>query len=498
MKTKNIILGTFAALAMVSCEDYTVHNFGEASDLWQPTEVNNYEFTLTANDYDNIAKNAQNQTLAENIDCTEELKSVASKKALTGNISAQDYLPAILPSLLGSKYYAATAGTTVTLHYTQELVKDSIINGSGYNKVIASKVSKGEYLIVPTGTDSVLTSTKGDGEYGYLYPTAITRLTATSIAADEVSNVALWNISGDEDGFYLQNQADVYAYLDDTHASFQFVEDLGDLDEIDDATWAITKNADGTYAIQNVGKQKTMWYSTQYKSAGAYSERNDVMLDVELYKSGSVSTTIQVTYTEDATIKFTAEKNEETGEIEWNANGAYLNQVLLDMNSTDPEAIYDYYGWSIEFVGGIGDLSYVWNASSSYGLRASAYKSGTYYATDAWIISPVMNLKKAKNPVFTFEQAQKYAGTPLSDYLQVWVSTDYKSRGDQPNAAWTNVTDKVTGEWPDGSSWDYMPMQLDLSAYAGMNNVVVAFRYISTDAVAATWEVKNVLCKEAE
>ena len=114
-----------------------------------------------------------------------------------------------------------------------------------------------------------------------------------------------------------------------------------------------------------------------------------------------------------------------------------------------------------------------------------------------------MNFKKAKSPLFAFQQAQKYAGTPVTDYLQVWVSTDYAGRGQRAAAHWTNVTDQVAGTWPDGSSWDFSDMKLDLSAYAGETNVVVAFLYISTETtdeatgVAATWEVKNVRCAEA-
>ena len=172
---------------------------------------------------------------------------------------------------------------------------------------------------------------------------------------------------------------------------------------------------------------------------------------------------------------------------------------LLGGNSlTDMDAVYQATGWSVEYKGSIGDLTYVWRYDSQYGLRASAFKSSTYYPTDAWAISPAMNLKKAVKPIFTFEQAQKYAGSPVQDYLQVWVSTDFAGRGGLESATWTNVTDLVEGTWPDGSDWTYYPMSIDMSQFAGNKNVCVAFRYISTDAVAATWEVKNVVCREAE
>ena len=86
----------------------------------------------------------------------------------------------------------------------------------------------------------------------------------------------------------------------------------------------------------------------------------------------------------------------------------------------------------------------------------------------------------------------------MTDFLKIYVSTDYAGRGHRADATWTEVTMEAEGTWPDGSSWDYSDMKLDLSAYAGQTNVVVGFRYISTESIAATWEVKNVRCAEAE
>lgn len=195
---------------------------------------------------------------------------------------------------------------------------------------------------------------------------------------------------------------------------------------------------------------------------------------------------------EKATVTYTLDEDG------WAAKADYLNQGLTALNSTDATAIKEAYGWNIECVGGIGDLTYVWSATTSYGLKASAFANNTRYTTDAWAISPVMNFKKAKNPVLTFEEAQKYAGTPLSDYLQVWVGTHYDAEAGKASAEWTNVTDKLEGERPDGSNWNFSTVTLDLSAYASQSNVVVAFRYVSNETYAATWEFKNIVCKEKE
>ena len=201
---------------------------------------------------------------------------------------------------------------------------------------------------------------------------------------------------------------------------------------------------------------------------------------------------IKTTNVEKAVVTYTLDEDG------WAAKADYLNQALTALNSTDAAEINAAYGWTIENVGSIGDLTYVWSASTSYGMKASAFANSTRYVTDAWAISPVMNFKKAKNPVLYYDEAQKYAGEVLADYLQVWVSTDYSPETGQAAAHWTNVTDQLIGERSDGSTWNYYPIFLDLSAYAGQRSVAIAFRYVSNETYAATWEFKNIVCKEAE
>ncbi len=231
-----------------------------------------------------------------------------------------------------------------------------------------------------------------------------------------------------------------------------------------------------------------------------YAEKDKAVAIV--YNNGKANVAAEYTY--DGT-QWQKTTNQEQGSVTytldedgWNAKGDYLNQALTTIASTDANAIHEAYGWNIEYVGSIGELTYVWSATTSYGMKASAYANSTRYVTDAWAISPSMNFKKAKAPVLTFEEAQKYAGENLADYLQVWVSTDYAAEAGQAAAHWTNVTDKLEGERSDGSTWDFFPISLDLTAYAGQTNVVVAFRYVSNENYAATWEFKNIVCKEAE
>ena len=126
-------------------------------------------------------------------------------------------------------------------------------------------------------------------------------------------------------------------------------------------------------------------------------------------------------------------------------------------------------------------LSYVWAQDSKYGMKASAYVSGTRYETDSWLVSPALSL--ANGGTMAFSQAQRYAASGCTD-LHIMVSSTY-SGGDIDVSQWTEVT---PSQWPDGSSWTYV----DCTATLPAGTKYVAFRYTSTTSTAATWEIKTV------
>lgn len=128
-----------------------------------------------------------------------------------------------------------------------------------------------------------------------------------------------------------------------------------------------------------------------------------------------------------------------------------------------------------------GDLTYVWkHESGQYGtyMKASGYK-GSAVASESWLISPAISLAGATKPAVSFDHCHKFAGTP-SEELTLWVS-------ENDGADWTQLAISTYGS---NSDYSFVTNTTDLTTYVG-KTVKIAFKYISTTANAATWEVNN-------
>lgn len=127
-------------------------------------------------------------------------------------------------------------------------------------------------------------------------------------------------------------------------------------------------------------------------------------------------------------------------------------------------------------------LSYVWSFASGYGMKASGYVNKTNYASESWLVSPVLDLTNATNCSISFQQAANFFKS--QDNLKAAVSVKVKAADD---ADWTTLD--VT-PWPEGTSWTFIGSTADLKAFDG-KQVQIAFVYTSTADVAGTWEVKD-------
>ena len=126
----------------------------------------------------------------------------------------------------------------------------------------------------------------------------------------------------------------------------------------------------------------------------------------------------------------------------------------------------------------LGGLDFVWAQSSQYGMKATGYANSTNHATEAWLISPAIDLSAVEAATLSFSHARRYG-----DNSQLSV----KAKAGE--GAWADLS---VSAWPDGSNWTFIDATADLASYVGQAGVQIAFVYTSTAEGGATWEIKSV------
>lgn len=132
--------------------------------------------------------------------------------------------------------------------------------------------------------------------------------------------------------------------------------------------------------------------------------------------------------------------------------------------------------------------SYVWKHDAGtttggtpyYSMKASAFISGAK-ASESWLISPEVDLSTATTATLSFMHIINHAGD-MKTQQTLWVT-------ETSTENWQQV---AIPNYPAGNNWDKVSSgNIDLSAYTG-KKIKFAFKYVSTTAAAATWEVYDV------
>ena len=219
---------------------------------------------------------------------------------------------------------------------------------------------------------------------------------------------------------------------------------------------------------------------------------------------------------EDAyTVVYVATKEGAYNAIEFIYDGATFVENLGMSQTTTTFSLSDVWGSTIYYkqaIMGEGQgkltiqdvnvsepLTYVWYYSAAYGMCASAYKDGASHDSESWLVTPQIDLTRAKTPQFSFDQAFNKAPN-FTEECAVLVSTNYS--GDVTACEWTqlewNTNEDGTLNVPGGTSWVFQPSGFfDMSEYVGQK-INIAFRYTTSGGVSGTWEIKNLLLSEPE
>lgn len=244
------------------------------------------------------------------------------------------------------------------------------VKGSKSNAASSSAVSAGQVLLLVQNGDKyyALDKIKDNGKtYGYSGYDEVT-VTNGTVSDDDFTANAL-TLEAAEGGFYVKNTEGRYLY-NTGYASFSFADAVAD--DPTGYVWTFT-NVGTTVLMKNVAKGSTAAYSTQYSSIGAYADS----------KLSSYELTSFIT-------------------------------------STQPE------GYSFVDVN-IGDLSYVWSLTSSYGFKASAYANKTNNEAESWLVGPEVDLTNATGAtVLTLDLAANFFnGSAVTECFNAFVTTDY-------------------------------------------------------------------------
>ena len=139
-------------------------------------------------------------------------------------------------------------------------------------------------------------------------------------------------------------------------------------------------------------------------------------------------------------------------------------------------------GWTIQNVnnGGLENV-WSWKTYNDKGyLNGSGYNNGAV-ATEAYAISPVINLAGTTAPSLSFMHAAKFQ-TTLKELCGVYARVS-------GTTAWTKLSIPT---WPDAGAWTFVSSgNVSLQAFAG-KQIEIAFKYGSSAAGADTWEIKNL------
>ncbi|MCF6133153.1 T9SS-dependent choice-of-anchor J family protein [Flavobacterium wongokense] len=133
-----------------------------------------------------------------------------------------------------------------------------------------------------------------------------------------------------------------------------------------------------------------------------------------------------------------------------------------------------------------------WHFSSSYGAVCSGYTAGQNYENEDWFVSPAMNLAQINNVKLTFNHTRGSANVLNAGVAEGWykVFATANFTGNPATTQWTELTgfnQNIPTAWQYVSSGD-----LIIPEAAKSENSRIAFRYLSSAVVSATWEIKNV------
>ena len=474
------ILG-LASLGMVSCADwYTTHQLPEPGTAITTQEV--FTYTLTDKDYDTISRNPAIIAYAHEIDNTD-----------TTLVATDSVIYKALVRLGGTRCFESDehAGYFLPIFLKENFLGASMPDNEGSTfKVTYNVFNQMPAYLKAFDNMKEYTLRAGDyAEFGsnnnWLTKEHLTISNFSSLMADNFEDaqtnekyIIWYNYNNAQ-----QQECTILNKTESFEWEYFSIEDV----EIFVVGNDFYQSIDADYATKPATQ-----LPIYLKSALPYAEADATYCVV--YKNAAGWTAGRFTYDGAAWNMLTESKRKPTNFImtdgQWVISPYYLAESFANNSQGD---------FTIQNVIMPAALSYVWNTSSSYGMKASAYVSSKNHTTESWLISPYISLLDADAPVLIFDQASQFF-SDFTEELSVWGSTDFA--GDVTACQWTHIpfNQDADGNYivPDGTDWTfYSTGNMSLAPFKG-KTLTIAFKYTSSEQASATWEVKNVYVKEKE
>lgn len=474
------ILG-FVALGMVSCADwYTTHQLPEPGTAITTQEV--FTYTLSDKDYDTISRNPAIIAYAHKIDNTDTTLVATDSviyKALvrlggTHCFESDEHAGYFLPIFLKENFLGASMpdneGSTFKVTYNVFNQMPAYLKA--FDNMKEYNLRAGDYAEFGSNNN-------------WLTKEHLTISNFSSLMADNFEDaqpnekyIIWYNYNNAQ-----QQECTILNKTESYEWEFFSIEDV--------LIFVVKKDFYQSIDADYATKPATQ-LPIYLKTALPYAEADATYCVV--YKNAAGWTAGRFTYDGAAWNMLTESKRKPTNFImtdgQWVISPYYLAESFANNSQGD---------FTIQNVIMPAALSYVWNTSSSYGMKASAYVSSKNHATESWLISPYISLLDAEDPVLIFDQASKFFSN-FTEELSVWGSTDFA--GDVTACQWTHIpfNQDADGNYivPDGTDWTfYSTGNMSLAPFKG-KTLTIAFKYTSSEQASATWEVKNVYVKEKE
>ena len=474
------ILG-FVALGMISCADwYTTHQLPEPGTAITTQEV--FTYTLTDKDYDTISRNPAIIAYAHEIDNTDTTLVATDSviyKALvrlsgTHCFESDEHAGYFLPIFLKENFLGASMpdneGSTFKVTYNVFNQMPAYLKA--FDNMKEYNLRAGDYAEFGSNNN-------------WLTKEHLTISNFSSLMADNFEDaqpnekyIIWYNYNNAQ-----QQECTILNKTESYEWEFFSIEDV--------LIFVVKKDFYQSIDADYATKPATQ-LPIYLKTALPYAEADATYCVV--YKNAAGWTAGRFTYDGAAWNMLTESKRKPTNFImtdgQWVISPYYLAESFANNSQGD---------FTIQNVIMPAALSYVWNTSSSYGMKASAYVSSKNHATESWLISPYISLLDTEDPVLIFDQASKFFSN-FTEELSVWGSTDFA--GDVTACQWTHIpfNQDADGNYivPDGTDWTfYSTGNMSLAPFKG-KTLTIAFKYTSSEKASATWEVKNVYVKEKE